>query len=140
MNSWIATMYSYATYKLICSTCHNFTFLFRLPWTLLFMSNSVGVFRTAEDTNPTGAPGPCSQFLVQSELVAHLLLLLCMYYFSYFMFYVVYVCCSCLVVVPGLHSFDFHKNLGSLDYSFDRQYEYRMTLNMVFQLLIIFYH
>ena len=50
--------------------------------------------------------------------VAHFLLLLCMYDFSYFMFFVVYVCFPCLAFVPGLHSFDYRYNLGSLDYSF----------------------
>ena len=34
----------------ICSSCYSFPFLFRLPWTWLFMSNSVGASRTAEDT------------------------------------------------------------------------------------------
>ena len=39
--------------------------------------------------------------------VAHLLLLLCMCCFSYLMFFVVYVCFPCLIIVLGLHSFDF---------------------------------
>ena len=50
--------------------------------------------------------------------VAHLILLLCLYDFSYFKFFVVYVCFLCLVFVPGLHSFDYRQNFGSLDYSF----------------------
>ena len=31
-----------------------------------FMSNSAGVSRKTENAYPTGAPGPCSQFLVES--------------------------------------------------------------------------
>ena len=46
-----------------------------LPRTWLFMSNSAGVSRKAEDTYTTGAPGPFSQFLVESEL------LICFCYF-----------------------------------------------------------
>ena len=62
--------------------------------------------------------------------VAHLLLLLCMYDFSYFMFFVVYVCFPCLVFVPGLHSFDYRYNLGSLDYSYNflNNFEFRMAI------------
>ena len=45
---WFITMFPSAPWKLICSMCHSFLFLFRLPWTSVFMSNS------------TGAPGPCS--------------------------------------------------------------------------------
>ena len=54
--------------------------------------------------------------------VAHLLMLLCMYYFIYYMFFVVFVCFLHvrLVVVHWLHYFDVHKNLGSLDYYFCR--------------------
>ena len=33
------------------------------------------------------------------------------------MFFVVFVCFPCLVFVPGLHSFDFRWNHGSLDYA-----------------------
>ena len=79
------------------------------------MSISAGVCKKAEDAYPTGTPGPCSQFLVESELI---LLVLCMYYFSYFMFFVVFGCFPCLVFVHGLPYFDFGKNLGSLDYSY----------------------
>ena len=108
MNSWIATLYPSAPWKLICSTCHCIHFLFRLPRTWLFMSNSAGVSRKAEAAYPNDAPSPCSQFSVR---FAHLLLLLCMYYFSYLMFFVVYVCFPCLVLVPGLHSFDYPRTL-----------------------------
>ena len=52
---------------------------------------------------------------------SELLLLLCMYDFSYFMFFVVYVYFPCLVFVPGLHSFDYRYNIGSLDYSFNER-------------------
>ena len=33
------------------------------------MNNSAGVSRKADDAYSTGAPGPCSQFLVESELL-----------------------------------------------------------------------
>ena len=56
-----------------------------------------------------------SMLLVFSGVpVAHLLLLLCLYYFSYFMFFVVFVCFPCLVFVSGLHSSEIRQNLGSL--------------------------
>ena len=76
----------------------NISDLFRLPRTWLFMSNPAGV--TLRYTS--------SMLLIFSGVqVAHLLILLCIYYFSYFMFFVVYVCFPCLFVVPGLLSFDF---------------------------------
>ena len=57
--------------------------------TWLIMSNSADVSRKAEDAYPTGAPGPWSS----GVQVAHLLLLLCMYYFSYIVLYILcYVC------------------------------------------------
>ena len=90
---------------------NSFPSLAHIPRTWLFMSNSAGVSRKAEDAYRTGAPGPCSQFLVR---VAHLL---CMYNFSYFLIFVVYACFPCLVFVPGLHSFGCRFNLGSLGYS-----------------------
>ena len=34
-----------------------------------FLSNSAGVSRKVEDAYPAGAPGPCSQFIVESELL-----------------------------------------------------------------------
>ena len=33
------------------------------------MSNSMGGYRKSEDAYPTGTPGPCSKFLVESELI-----------------------------------------------------------------------
>ena len=99
------------------STCHGFPFLFRLPGTWLFISNSVGVTRNAEDAYPTGAPGPSSHAVFSGVRVTHLVLLFCMYYFIYFMSFVVIACFTCLVFFPELHSFDFCQNLGSLDYS-----------------------
>ena len=48
--------------------------------------------------------------------VAHLLSLLCTYYFGYFIYFVLYVCFPCLVFVSGLHSFVFHVWSLSLDY------------------------
>ena len=35
------------------------------------MSNSVDISRKADDAYPTGAPGPCSQFLMESELLIY---------------------------------------------------------------------
>ena len=49
-----------------------------------------------------------------------------LYDFSYFMFFVVHVCFPCLVFVPGLHSYDYRYNLGSLDYSF---YDNKKNIN-----------
>ena len=47
-------------------------------------------------------PCRCTWFMLPVfNGVAHLPLLLFMYYFSYFMFFVVYICFPCLVFVPG---------------------------------------
>ena len=46
MNSWIFVVFPSAPWKPICSTCHSFPILFRLPRTWLFMSNSVGVSKS----------------------------------------------------------------------------------------------
>ena len=60
MDWWTVTVYQSAQWKLICSTCHSYPFLFRLPCACLFMSNSADVSRfKAEDAYPTGAPGSC---------------------------------------------------------------------------------
>ena len=67
---------------------------------------------------PTGAPGPCSHFLIGVR-VAHLLLLLCTCDINTFMFFVVYVCFPSLVFVPGLHPFDYRHYIHSLDYSYN---------------------
>ena len=67
-------------WKLICSTCPSFPFLFRQPWTWLYISNSVGVSRKAEDDYLTGAPGPCSQILVESELHIFFCYFVCIFY------------------------------------------------------------
>ena len=86
---------------------------------LTIISKSAGVSRKAEEACPTGAPGPCSQFLVESELLI---------FFCYF----VHVCiilvilCSLLCVsvfhvlslFPDYIILIFRKNLDSLDYSF----------------------
>ena len=40
MNTWIVTVYPSAPLKLICSMCHSCAFLFRVPRTWLFMSNT----------------------------------------------------------------------------------------------------
>ena len=43
INSWIVTMYRSAPWKLI-SMCHSFHFLFRLPWTWVFLWATRWVF------------------------------------------------------------------------------------------------
>ena len=99
--------------------CHSFPFIFRLPGTWLFMCNSVGVSRKADDAYPTSAHGLYSQFLVVSELLTFVALyvLFCLFYV-----FVVIVCFPCLVSVPGLHLFCVLRwNLGSLDYSLQSQ-------------------
>ena len=55
-----------------------------------FMSNSAGVSRKAVYTYPTGSPGPCSQFLVKSELLIYFCYFVCI--FSCFISFVVIVC------------------------------------------------
>ena len=62
MKPWIVMVFPSAPWKLICSRCHIFPFLFRLPLTWLFMSNTAGVYRKAKEAYPTGIPGPWSQF------------------------------------------------------------------------------
>ena len=62
------------------------------------MSKSAIVSREAEDVYTIGAPGPCSQLLVESELLI---------YFSYFVSVVSISLCSLLCL-----------SVGSLDYSF----------------------
>ena len=60
------------------------------------MSDSAGVSRKAEDTYPTSTPGPCSQFLVASELLIYF----CYFVLYYSVFYV--LCCVCLFPCLGL--------------------------------------
>ena len=62
MNSWIVTLYPSAPLKkLVCLRCHSFYFLLCLPRTCLFVSNSTGASRKAEDAYSTRAPGLCFQ-------------------------------------------------------------------------------
>ena len=61
--------------RVICSTFHCFSFLY--PGLDFFMSNSAGVSRTADAAYPTGVSGPCSQFLVESELFIYNCCLIC---------------------------------------------------------------
>ena len=65
------------------------------------MSNSAGVSRKAEDAYPTDAPGPCSQFLAESELLI---------YFCYFVCMILVTLCSLLCMSV------FHVWSLSLDY------------------------
>ena len=97
VDSYGVSIYTMKTW----STC---PFLFRLPRTWLFMSNSATATWKAEDAYPTGALGPRSQFLVEYDLLYFLLP--CMYYFISFMLFVVFVWFPCIVFVPRLHSFD----------------------------------
>ena len=101
MNSWIVTVYPFASWKLICSTYHSFPFFFRLPWTWIFMSNPVGVSRKAEDAYPIDALGPCSKILVEFELFIYFCNFECtLYHFGHFMFFVVYDCFTYIVFLP----------------------------------------
>ena len=54
--------FSSAPWESICSSCHNFPFLFRLPCTWLCMNSSVDVSRKTEVAYSTSASGPYSQF------------------------------------------------------------------------------
>ena len=61
------------------------------------------VSRKAKDTYPIGAPGPYSQFEVESELLI---------YFCYFVIIILVIICSLLcclffMSVSGIHFFDF---------------------------------
>ena len=58
------------------------------------MSNLAVVSRKAEDAYPTSASGPCSQFLVESELPV---------YFSYFVCFILVILYS-LLCLSGLCS------------------------------------
>ena len=60
INLWTITVYPSAPWDLVCATC-PFTFLFRLPWTWLLMSNLAGVSRKAEDAYLIHALGPYPQ-------------------------------------------------------------------------------
>ena len=83
------------------STCHSLPVLFRLPRTWLFMNNSLGVSRKAEDSYSTRTPGPCFQFSVESEL--HI-------WFCYFVYMILVTLCSVLCMSV------FHVRSLSLDY------------------------
>ena len=90
MNTWIVTAYPSAPWKRVCSTCHSFPFLCRLPWPWLFMWHSPDVSTTAEHACPTSAPGPCSIFFsVEFEL------LIC---FCYFVCIIFITLCSLLCI------------------------------------------
>ena len=53
INSWIVTVCQSATWTLICSTCHNFPLLFRLPRTwLLWATQRVFVEKRRTLTQP----------------------------------------------------------------------------------------
>ena len=65
------------------------------------MSSWAGVSRKAEEAYPTSAPGPCSQFLVESELLI---------YFGFFVHFILIILCSLLCLSA------FHVWSLSLDY------------------------
>ena len=60
------------------------------------------VSKKAEDAYPNSAPGPCSQFLVESELLIYFCYFVHVILVFFIMFFVVCVCFLCLVFVPGL--------------------------------------
>ena len=78
-----------------------FSFPLMSTWTWPFMSNWAGISRKAEDTYPTGAPGPCFRFLVRYELLI---------YFCYFVCNILVILCSSLCMSV------FHIRSLSLDY------------------------
>ena len=86
MNSWIVTVYPSSPREPICSTCHSFLFLFRLPQTCLF-SVIRRMFLEKKDAYPTSAPGPCSQILVEFELLIYFCFTVRIFWF--FMFFIV---------------------------------------------------
>ena len=69
------------------SFCFNCNFLSSFVYPGLFMSNSACVSRKAVESYPTGASGPCSQFLVKSESLI---------YFCYFVCIILVTLCSLL--------------------------------------------
>ena len=87
-----------------------------------FMNNSVGVSREAEDAYFTGAPGPCSQFWVESSCL-----------FTFVALYVSFLVISCSLLclsifhVPGLLFFYFRKNFCSPDNSFTHTHTHTHT-------------
>ena len=100
IDSWIVTVY-------LSAKCHSFPFLFRLPMDLTLYEQLGGCFKKVRGRLAYRCIWPMLPFFFSGVQVAHLLLLLCMYYFSRFMFFVVLVCFPCLVFIPRLHSFDF---------------------------------
>ena len=79
----------------------KFLLIFHSPWLTLFSTPDLTFYeqleivsRKAEDANPTDAPGPCSQFLLDSELLNYFCDFVCI---TLVMFFVVCVCSiSCL--------------------------------------------
>ena len=106
MNLLIVTVHPAARWEPIYSTCHSLPFLFRLPWTWLFMNKWAAFSRKSRGS--TDAPG------------AHLLLLFCTCYFGYFIFFVAFT-----VFRVWSLSMDYiiliSDNYGSLDYSTKRE-------------------
>ena len=76
----------------ICSTCNSFPFLFRLPRTWHFISNSAVVSRKAKDGYPSDAPGPCSHIFFFAEF--ELLFAFVSLYMIFSSFHV--LCCVCI--------------------------------------------
>ena len=76
---------------------------------LTFYEQLGGCFqKSREGCLPYGAPVPCFQFLVESELLIYFCYFVCII-LCYFMFFVVCVCFPCVDFVPGLHYFDFRQ-------------------------------
>ena len=71
-----------------------YTFELRFAHFSFLMSHLAGISKKAENAYPTGGPSPCSQFLV-----AHLLLLFCMYFLvALCSLLCIYVSFPCLVL------------------------------------------
>ena len=76
----------------------------------------------AEDAYITGGPGPCSKFLVESELLIYLRYFVCIIFVILRSF--VCICFPCVIFVYELYSFE------SLDYSFGTSLQiYTLALN-----------
>ena len=103
-------------------------FLFFFVYPGLFMINSAGISTKAEDDYPTGAPGPCSQFLVGFEL------LICFFYFVCIIFVTLcsLLCESVFHVWSGLYCFDFQDYIVLISASlFFLQYKKKKQLKLL---------
>ena len=70
-SSWIAIVYTSVRWELLRTACHGILFLFRLFWFCFFISNSEVFLEKQRTFIQTGAPYPCSQFLVDCEYLIY---------------------------------------------------------------------